>query len=416
MIEDYFQRADVLIRLQSGPVGPYLPGFLRALEQRRFSHDSIRRYVRGADTLCRWLDGQGIALVEANQKHIEAYVCHYARLPDNRYIQGRLSKAASSLPRIATLLGEQGILCGCVPLSKPEEWLARFDNHLMRVHGISRNSRDNYVRYARGLIQSLQMNDPDWSVLNGQHISDFVCREAAKLKSEGGCHLLAAAVRAVLRFLVAEGALPPNLDRAIPVIRLWQHASLPQHFSTEELEQILETCRTATVGRLRDGCIVLMMARLGMRAGEVRQLKLEDIDWIEGVIRVRLGKSRRERTLPLLEDIGTLLSAYLRQERPESTERSIFLTSLPPYRPLAWSTAISRISKGIFKEAGLEGPRLGAHRLRHSVATHLVRRGSSFKEIADLLGHKSMRSTGIYAKLDQRGLEQVALPWPGGAR
>jgi integrase len=151
------------------------------------------------------------------------------------------------------------------------------------------------------------------------------------------------------------------------------------------------------------------MARLGMRAGEVRQLKLEDIDWIEGVIRVGLGKSRRERTLPLLEDIGTLLSAYLQQERPASAEQSIFLTSLPPYRPLAWSTAISRISKSIFKEAGLEGPRLGAHRLRHSVATHLVRCGSSFKEIADLLGHKSMRSTGIYAKLDQRGLEQVAL-------
>jgi len=415
MIDHYFQRADVLIRLQSGPVGPYLPGFLSALEQRRFSHDTIRRYVRGADTLCRWLDGQGIALVEANQKHIEACVCHYVRLPDNRYIQGRLSKAASSLPRIATLLGEQGILCGSAPLSKTEVWLARFDNHLMRVHGISRNSRDNYVRYARRLIQSLQMNDADWSVLNAQHISDFVCREAAKLKSEGGCHLLTAAVRAVLRFLVAEGALPPNLDRAIPVIRLWQHASLPQHFSTEELEQILKTCHTATVGRLRDASIVLMMARLGMRAGEVRQLKLEDIDWIEGVIRVRLGKSRRERSLPLLEDIGTLLSAYLQQERPASPERSIFLTSLPPYRPLAWSTAISRISKGIFKEAGLEGARLGAHRLRHSVATQLVRCGSSFKEIADLLGHKSMRSTGIYAKLDQRGLEQVALPWPGGA-
>lgn len=126
MIDHYFQRADVLIRLQSGPVGPYLPGFLSALEQRRFSHDTIRRYVRGADTLCRWLDGQGIALAEANQKHIEAYVCHYVRLPDNRYIQGRLSKAASSLPRIATLLGEQGILCGSAPLSKTEVWLARF--------------------------------------------------------------------------------------------------------------------------------------------------------------------------------------------------------------------------------------------------------------------------------------------------
>ena len=158
------------------------------------------------------------------------------------------------------------------------------------------------------------------------------------------------------------------------------------------------------------------MARLGMRAGEVRQLKLDDINWIEGVIHVRVGKSRRERTLPLFEDVGKALGAYLQQERPKSADRSIFLTSLPPYRPLAWSTTITQISKHILREAGVDGPHLGAHRFRHTVATHMVQCGSSFKEVADVLGHKSLGSTSIYAKLDQRSLEQIALPWPRGAR
>jgi integrase/recombinase XerC len=199
-----------------------------------------------------------------------------------------------------------------------------------------------------------------------------------------------------LRFLVAEGAIPSSLHRAIPAIREWRHASLPQYISTEELEWVAEICHTPTAGSFRDRCIVLMMARLGMRAGEIRQLNLDDIDWIEGVIHVRASKSRRERTLPLLAEVGKVLSLYLRKERPQSVARSIFLTTVPPYRPLAWSATISRISKHILKKAGVEGPRLGAHRLRHTLATHMVRRGSPFKEIADILGHKSLRSTGIY--------------------
>ena len=413
MIERYFSQAKVLIRLRSSPVGPYLPLFVSALEQRRFSPDTIRRYIRGADSLCRWLDGQGVAVVEANQSHIERYLLQHARLPDMRYAQGRLCKAAISVPFIATVLREQGILSGSVPVSKTDAWLARFDNHLMRVHGISPESRQHYLRYARRLIQSLQMSDPDWSTLNAQQIRDFICCEAAKRKT-GSCRLVIAAIRALLRFLAAEGVVPPNLHRAVPVVREWRHASLPQYISTGELDCVLQICCTSTTGCSRDICIILMMARLGMRAGEVRQLKLDDIDWIEGEIHVRAGKSRRERTLPLLEEVGKALGVYLREERPESAERSIFLTLRPPYRPLAYSATISRISRRVFEEAGIQGPRLGAHRLRHTVATHMVRRGSSFKEVADVLGHTSLKSTGIYAKLDERSLQQVALPWPGG--
>ena len=413
MIERYFSQAKVLIRLRSGPVGPYLPRFVSALEQRRFSRDTIRRYIRGADSLCRWLDGQGVAVVEANPSHIDRYVLQHGRLADVHYGQGRLCKAAMSVPFIATMLREQGILSGSVPVSEADAWLARFDNHLMRVHGISPESRQHYLRYARRLIQSLQMSEPDWSTLNAQQIRDFICREAAKRKT-GSCRLVIAAIRALFRFLAAEGVVPPNLHRAVPVVREWRHASLPQYISTGELDCVLQICCTSTTGCSRDICIILMMARLGMRAGEVRQLKLDDIDWIEGEIHVRAGKSRRERILPLLEEVGKALGVYLREERPESAERSIFLTFYPPYRPLACSATISRISRRVFEEAGIQGPRLGAHRLRHTVATHMVRRGSSFKEVADVLGHTSLKSTAIYAKLDERSLQQVALPWPGG--
>ena len=222
MIERYFPQTNVLIRLRSGPIGPYLPRFVSALEQRRCSQDTIRRYIRGADRLCRWLNDQGVALIEANQNHIKRYVLQHARLPDIRYTQGRLSQAALSVPLIAKVLREQGILCGSAPVSKADAWLARFDDHLVRVHGMSRYSRDNYVRYARRLIQSLHMSDPDWTVLSAQHISDFVRREAARLKP-GSCRQPVTAIRALLRFLVAEGVVAPNLHRAVPVIRVWRH-------------------------------------------------------------------------------------------------------------------------------------------------------------------------------------------------
>jgi integrase len=161
--------------------------------------------------------------------------------------------------------------------------------------------------------------------------------------------------------------------------------------------------------------MVLMMARLGMRVGEVRQLCLDDIDWREGVVHVRTGKSRTERVLPLPEDVGQAVVAYLREERPESDHRQIFLRKQAPYQALSWSSIICRAVKRLLRHAGVEGHRLAAHCLRHTVATQMVRGGASFQEVADVLGHKALQSTGVYAKLDDQSLLQVALPWPGGA-
>ncbi len=326
-MELYFTQARVLSRLQAGPIGPYLPRFVSALEQRCYSPDTIRRYLRGADALGRWLESQKIALIEASPSHLEEYVSRWARIPAAGYWQGRLCHAATSIPLIAQLFREQGLFSGPVISSQADRWLARFENHLAHVHGVSRSSRDNYLRYARRLIPSLPADDLDWTVLEARHLSEFVRREAARLKPGSGRQPVTA-VRAILRFLATEGLVDSRLQRAIPIIRSWRHTSLPQHLSTEELERVLAICQTPAEGRWRDTSVVLLLARLGMRAGEVRQLQLDDMDWTAGVIHVRQGKSRCERTLPLLEDVGRTLSAYLQRERPHSAERSLFLTSL----------------------------------------------------------------------------------------
>jgi site-specific recombinase XerD len=220
-------------------------------------------------------------------------------------------------------------------------------------------------------------------------------------------------MRAMIRFLATEGSISPNLARAIPVIRDWKHATLPKHFSAEQLDCVLTVCRDDSTLTFRDRAMVLLMARLGMRSCEVRQLQLEDIDWAAGVIRVHLGKSRYERSLPLPEDAGEAIASYLRAERPLSSNRTIFLRTYPPYAPLSGVVGVTR---RVLKKVGITGTRVGAHHFRHTAATQMVRQGVSFKDVADVLGHRSLETTAIYAKLDAPCLAQVALPWPGGAQ
>jgi integrase len=234
-----------------------------------------------------------------------------------------------------------------------------------------------------------------------------------KLKPGHSGSQVSTAVRAIIRFLAAEGSVSPDLAKAIPSVRNWRHTGLPKHFSAEQLDRVVAVCKEDVSISFRDRAIVLLLARLGMRSGEVRQLQLEHVNWAEGAIHIRLGKARRERMLPLPEDVGAALVDYLRQERPSSSDRTIFLRSYPPYRPLA---AVAAIVKRVLHKAGITGPGVGAHHFRHTVATHMVRQGVPFKDVADILGHRKLDTTAIYAKLDVHSLVGVALPWPGGAQ
>jgi len=160
----------------------------------------------------------------------------------------------------------------------------------------------------------------------------------------------------------------------------------------------------------------LLLAHLGLRAGEVIKLRPDDIDWSNGCLLIRAGKTHRERNLPLPADVGHSLVTYLKDERPRSSERSLFLRARPPFGPLQSSVSITLIVQHFLKRAGVWAPRRGAHFLRHTAATRMVCKGTPFKQIADILGHQSLNSTATYAKLDLESLARVAMPWPGGAQ
>jgi integrase/recombinase XerD len=161
----------------------------------------------------------------------------------------------------------------------------------------------------------------------------------------------------------------------------------------------------------------LLLARLGVRANEVVRLRLKDVDWRSGKIFIRPGKTHNERVLPLSQEVGDALAEYLTKARPQSESLRLFLNYRPPFLPLAGASAVSKIAKRALLNSGFEqGPLIGAHNFRHTVASAMVSKGASFKDVADVLGHQSLETTGIYAKLDLKALAKVALPWRGGAK
>ncbi len=298
--------------------------------------------------------------------------------------------------------------------TETQQWLTRYHQHLEKVLGLAPTTRQKYLFFAARLLQAESQNGTiDWSAFNADRIREFVQRDAAPRKGFGP-HGTATAVRSLLRFLVSQGVISAGLATAIPTIRRWSQAALPQQLSETEIRRLLSICADDTAIGKRNYSVLLLLSRLGLRAKEVARLQLNDVDWANGSLLIRAGKTHCERTLPLPHDIGEALFSYLQQGRPTSSHRDIILNHTAPYLPLQTASAITKIVKRLLAKAGIERRSSGAHLFRHTAATQMVNRGASFKEVADVLGHQSLQTTAIYAKLDVTALSQVALPWPGG--
>jgi integrase/recombinase XerD len=417
LIETYFAAPRVLDRMRSGPMAPYLGALATELQSQDYSRKSIRRQLRNADSFGTWLAEQNRTVAEITDDLVDRYVGGLHRSARTGYSKGYRSHNARGLARLLNLFRRSGVLPPVVAPEQPGPGpLEEFDQYLDRVRGSARATRIGYLREIRGFVKHVFGEaDPDWRKIGPEHVASYITMRAAKLPITCRRDPITP-LRVFLRYMTGAGLLPAHLVYAIPPIRQWKHAALPPALSPEELSKVLSLPCQGTAKSLRDRAIILLLARLGLRAGEVPRLHLEDIDWRQGKLLVRAGKNRRERVLPLPEDVGAALATYLKDGRPSANRRTLFLNLCYPYRPLGSGQTIWAIATQALRNAGVPRTLSGAHVFRHTVATHMVCGGATFKSVSDVLGHRTLGVTGIYAKLDLAALAKVALPWPGGAQ
>ena len=416
MVETYFAAPHVLDRMRSGPTAPYLDALAAELQSQDYSRKSIRRQLHNADSFGWWLTKQNLSVAEITDAVVGRYVGGMHRSTRAGCAKGYRAHNARGLPRLLNLLRGSGVTPPATQLvATVDPCLQGFERYLERVRGVAPATRTGYLRETRGFLQHVfQEADPNWSRIGPEHVASYITMRAGHLSITCRRDPITP-LRAFLRYMTSEGLLSASLECAIPPIRQWKHATLPTALSPDDLAKVLAVSHERTVKGLRSRAILLLLARLGLRAGEVRRICLEDIDWRQGNLLIRAGKNHRERILPLPEDVGEALIDYLQHGRPAHKGRAIFLTLDPPYRPLVSSAPISILARQAIESAGVRTARTGAHVFRHTVATHMVCGGATFKSVSDVLGHQTLGVTGIYAKLDLSSLAKVALPWPGGA-
>jgi site-specific recombinase XerC len=283
---------------------------------------------------------------------------------------------------------------------------------LAEERGLSPATVCCYGKQARTFLRQLPKPlDTVLPQLDSGQVTSFVL-DYCRGRNTWSAQAMVTSVRALLRFLHVAGKVPVPLAAAVPSVAGWRLASLPRGLDPAVVQRLLDSCdRDAAVGR-RDYAILTMLARLGLRGAEVAGLRLGDLDWRGGEITVR-GKGNRIDRLPLPVDVGEALVEYLTKDRPARDAVTVFCTIRAPHRPL--STAAIRLTmRRASRRAGL--PRTGAHRLRHTLATEMLRAGASLPEVGQVLRHRSLLSTAIYAKVDDNALRVLARPWPGGDR
>ena len=389
----------------SGPLVPYAPGFRAELEARGYTPGSVALQLQLAAQLSRWLMAQGLDVSGLTPDRMEEFF---------KVRRARVRTLHLSPPALRVLvehLDNLGAL-PAPPALEPtplEAFLERYRHYLLRERGLGEATAARYFYVAGQFLRSCSGGEGlKLAAVSASATTKFLTVQCAA-HSSGWAKAVAVALRCLLRFLHVEGLIIAPLAQAVPTPAGWAGASLPKALKPANLAAVLGSCdRSSGVGR-RDYAVLVLLARLGLRAGEVAGLQMADMDWAGGEIRVR-GKGPRVDVLPLPTDVGRALADYVTQGRPRARGGALFRRAVAPHEGLD-STSVTGIVYRACERAGL--PRVGAHRLRHTAATEMLRGGASLAEIAQVLRQHTPAATALYAKVDRQALGTLAQPWPG---
>jgi site-specific recombinase XerD len=408
MVENFLPDRAVVERLRRGIFGPHLDSFVATLRELGYSRSTVRERLRFLDHLERWVGRERLALIDLHEQVIDLFLAE--RRHNGCIRRGDVQAARHFLEH----LREKGAVRSPEPAAdeSPLATLRRqYENYLEKERGLAAATITSYWHFIRRLIVE-RFGDAPIRVqeLAPNDLSDFLLRHA-RSGTPGVARLMVTALRSFFRFLFLHGLTESDLAGAIPAVPVWRLAEVPRYLTPEEVEQVVRACQRDSVVARRDHAIILLLARLGLRASEVIALQLDDIDWRAGVLKVR-GKGGQHDCLPLPADVGQATASYLRHHRPPCTTRSLFIRTKAPHRGFAHPSSISTIVCRALNRAGLQPAFRGAHVLRHSLATGMLRSGASLDEVGQVLRHRVPNTTEIYAKVDIRGLRSLALPWP----
>jgi site-specific recombinase XerD len=414
MLENYFCAPKTLRRLRVGLSGPYIDGFADVLQRDGYAHASAVRYLRAAAHFGCFVHRKGGVLADADACGLEAFGGHFSRCRCPQSNGGSTGyHARFGVKLFHRHLVQLGVCrnpaTAHVRATEPALVIAFRD--WLEVHrGACAPTRRLYSRDATELIKALGENVDEWTV---RDVRDFVLHRAGEGRAPGTQKLITS-LRAFLRYLSFTGESREDLALAVPSIASWRLARLPRCLSEDELTRVIAACDGTTPGRRRDRAILLLLSRLGLRAGDVARLRLTDIDWINGALQVT-GKGRYQVRLPLPQEVGDALLGYLACRPKAGDSDRVFLRNIAPSAPLDSGGSVSSVVKHALRRAGVETPAKGAHLLRHTAATEMLRHGVPLDRIGLVLRHRSIDMTAYYAKVDIVLLRSIAQPWPGAS-
>jgi site-specific recombinase XerD len=412
MLEELRLAADK--RARGNPLVVHLSPFAASLMEEGYTDATMQSKLWLLADFGRWLGRSGLAVTELDERLVETFFAEKRR-------KGRVHRGnRETVRQFLGHLRECNVVAGVKPACD-ESLLAgilnRYEKHLRSERGLATATIINYLPFARKflvdhfgerpfLVREVQSSDISAFIL--RHAKTMSCRRA---------QLMTTAFRSFFRFLFRNGELESDLAASVPAVADWRLSTVPKYLTPDEVGRVLGSCDQQTATGRRDYAILLLLARLGLRAGEIVALQLDDIDWRAGEILVR-GKGLLHDRMPLPVDVGEALTSYLRLDRPSCKTRRVFVCMKAPRSGFAGPSTVTTIVRRALDRADLQPAFKGAHVLRHSLATTMLRSGASMSEIGEVLRHRLPSTTEIYAKLDFDGLRSLAHPWPGvgGAR